>query len=150
VDRTVAAAWVLSAVAAVGYGVATAPERAPSSADLDWSLLESYEHRPGLRGLPDGVEALHGKRVTVRGFLMPLTEWDDIHEFALVRHGGAASEVPGLSGQVLVRIRSKRGLPNTNEPIEVTGTFRVEEVKEMGFLLAIFSIVDAEARIVGY
>jgi hypothetical protein len=88
----------------------------------------------------------------MRGFLMPLTEWDDIHEFSLVQSHMSCcfGIVPGFSGQVLVRIRSKRGLPNTNEPIEVTGTFRVEEVKEMGFLLAIFAIVDAEARIVGY
>jgi hypothetical protein len=88
----------------------------------------------------------------MRGFLMPLTEWDDIHEFSLVQSHMSCcfGMVPGFSGQVLVKIRSKRGLPNTNEPIEVTGTFRVEEVKEVGFLLAIFSITDAEARIVGY
>jgi hypothetical protein len=180
-DRVLATALVLCAAAALGYGArvgATPPveERpitppppppgrtpepglrrpdvapAPSDSEVTWPLLQTYEYQQGLAGMPDAVKALHGKRVTMRGFLMPLTEWDDIHEFSLVQSHMSCcfGMVPGFSGQVLVRIRSKRGLPNTNEPIEVTGTFRVEEVKEMGFLLAIFSIVDAEARIVGY
>jgi hypothetical protein len=127
-------------------------EGAASGSEVTWQLLQTYEYQQNLAGLPDAIKALHGKHVTMRGFLMPLTEWDDIHEFSLVQSHMSCcfGMVPGFSGQVLVKIRSKRGLPNTNEPIEVTGTFRVEEVKEVGFLLAIFSITDAEARIVGY
>jgi hypothetical protein len=124
----------------------------PAEGELPWAVLETYDYAPGLAGLPAAVAALDGKRVTMRGFLMALTEWDDIHEFTLVKSHMSCcfGMIPGFSGQVLVKIKTVRGLPHTNEPIEVTGTFRVAEVKEEGFLLAIFSIVDAEARIVGY
>jgi hypothetical protein len=124
----------------------------PAEGELPWAVLETYDYAPGLAGLPPAVAALDGKRVTMRGFLMALTEWDDIHEFTLVKSHMSCcfGMIPGFSGQVLVKIKTVRGLPHTNEPIEVTGTFRVAEVKEEGFLLAIFSIVDAEARIVGY
>ena len=41
-------------------------------------------------------------------------------------------------------------LPNTSEPLRVIGTFRVKEIQESGFVLAIYQIEDAEAVIVGY
>ncbi len=120
--------------------------------EVTWPTLKAYEYQPGMKDLPDAVRALHGKKVVIRGFLMPLTEWDDIHEFSLVgSHMSCCFGVPpGFSGQVLVRIASARGLPNTNEPLEVTGTFQAKEIEEQGYVLAIYSITDAEARIVGY
>ena len=88
----------------------------------------------------------------LRGFLTPLYEFDDIHEFVLVpNHMSCCFGMPtGINGQVQVKLSSTRGLPNTNEPLEVKGTFHAVETKEQGYLLSIWRIDGATARIVGY
>ena len=119
---------------------------------LDWSILTAYEYADGLANLPESVKALDGKPVVLRGFLTPLYEFDDIHEFILVaNHMSCCFGMPaGISGQIQVKIAGERGLPNTNEPLEVRGTFRVVETKEQGYILSIFRVDDAKVRIVGY
>jgi hypothetical protein len=136
-----------------GFGPSAARVQVPpGSRELDWAVLTSYEYAPGLVGLPDPVKALEGQVVTMRGFLMPLYEFDDIHEFVLVpNHMSCCFGVPaGLNAQVQVKIDAKRGLPNTNEPLEVTGSFRAVETKEQGYVLSIYRIDGAKVRIVGY
>jgi hypothetical protein len=124
----------------------------PGYVEVDWETLAAYDYKPHLADLPEAIRALDGKRVVLRGFLMPLLEWDDIHEFCVVQtHASCCFGVPaGLSGMVYAKIDSERGLPNTNEPIEVSGTFRVGEKSEEGYVLAIFSIEKATGRVVGY
>ncbi len=121
-------------------------------AEMDWSTLTAYEYQQGLAGLSDAVKALDGRRVSMGGFLMPIYEFDDIHEFSLVpNHQSCCFGIPaGLNGQIYVKITGKRGLPNTNEPLRVTGTFRAKEIKEAGYVLAIYAIEDADVKIVGY
>ena len=77
---------------------------------LEWPALAAYEHRPGLEGLPDSIKALEGQTVTMRGFLMPLYEFDDIHEFVLVaNHMSCCFGMPaGISGQVQVKMPPTR------------------------------------------
>ena len=137
--------------------VATAPSapgapKAVSGAEVDWATLTAYEYQAELKGLPDPVKALEGKTVTMRGFLMPLYEFDDIHEFVLVpNHMSCCFGMPaGINGQVQVKLSSARGLPNTNEPLEVKGTFHAVETKEQGYLLSIWRLDVATAKIVGY
>ena len=124
----------------------------PGSREVDWATLTAYEYAPGLSALPDAVKALEGQVITMRGFLMPLYEYDDIREFVLVpNHMSCCFGMPiGINGQVLVKLDMSRGLPNTNEPLEVTGTFRASETKEQGYVLSIYRMDGAKARIVGY
>jgi hypothetical protein len=126
---------------------------APSEKGIvDWALLTSYEYQAGLADVPDAIRALDGTKVTMRGFLMPLYEFDDIHEFVLVAtHMSCCFGIPaGVNGQVLVRLSQKDGLPNTNEPIQVTGTFRVREKSEEGYVISIYDLEDASAFVRGY
>lgn len=126
---------------------------APGTDGLDWAVLTAYDYKPGLVGLPDEVKALEGKRVTMRGFLLPLYEFDDIHEFVLVaNHMSCCFGMPaGISGQVQVKMPADaKGLPNTSEPLRVEGTFHVVETKEQGYILSIFRMDDATVRIEGY
>jgi len=132
---------------------APAPKPAPGTDGLDWAVLTAYDYKPGLLDLPDAVKALDGKRVTMRGFLLPLYEFDDIHEFVLVaNHMSCCFGMPsGISGQVQVKTSpDAKGLPNTSEPLRVEGTFRVIETKEQGYILSIFRIDDAAVKIEGY
>ena len=57
-------------------------------------------------------------------------------------------EVPGLTSSVLVNIATKTGLENTQKSLRVVGTFRVQEISEQGYMLAIYSIDDAEASVI--
>ena len=133
-----------------------APVAPPVSAEkgaLAWEVLTGYEYKPGLENLPDTVKALEGTTVVVRGFLLPIVEFDDIREFCLVpNHMSCCFGMPaGIESQVHVKVKaSERGLPNTNEPIEVRGVFHAVETKQQGILLSIFLVDDATARVVGY
>jgi hypothetical protein len=143
------------ATAAPRRGRAVAPRAAPPLPEgvetLDWSLLLSYDHRPGLEGLPDAIKALDGKHVALQGFLLPNYEYDDIRDFSLVaNHMSCCFGLPaGINGQVHVRLKG-RGLPLTSEPLRVDGVFRAREEKEEGYVLWIYAIDDADAVIVGY
>jgi len=115
-------------------------------------VLTSYEYQQGLGNVPDPIRALDGKTVSMRGFLMPLYEFDDIHEFVLVaNHMSCCFGIPaGINGQVVIRLTQKDGLPNTNEPIEVRGTFHVREKTEQGYVLSIYDIDAATGIVKGY
>ncbi len=146
-----AAKLVAGVPAPAGAGAAS-PASSPAADEIDWAVLNAYEYVEGLKNLPDAVKALEGKPVLLKGFLTPLYEFDDIHEFVLVaNHMSCCFGMPaGISGQVQVKIAGEKGLPNTNEPLEVRGTFHVVETKEQGYILSIYRIDDAKVRIVGY
>lgn len=120
---------------------------------LSWSTLKTYEYQDGLVGLPDALKALEGKKVTMAGFLLPLYEFDDIREFNLVAsHWSCCFGVPpGINGWVQVTLsKQNRALENSTEPLQVTGTFRVREVKESGYVVAIYAIENAKAAVLGW
>ncbi len=124
---------------------------APGTKPLEWETLRAtlYSQAVGLSDLPEGVRAVDGQRVTMVGFLQPLYEFEDIHQFALVgSHWSCCfGQSPGINGVVNVTLAEGRpGLPNTMEPLRVVGTFRAKETKEEGWLISIFSIDDAEVE----
>ncbi|MFM8387434.1 MAG: DUF3299 domain-containing protein [Planctomycetia bacterium] len=122
---------------------------APGTRYLSWEVLRSFEYSAavGLGGIPDALKAVDGQRVTMVGFLMPSFEWEDIKQFALVgSYWSCCFGMPaGLNGTVNVTLaRGRPGLERSLEPLQVVGTFRAAEVREAGWLIAIYSIADAE------
>jgi hypothetical protein len=122
----------------------------PGTVGVEWELLGAYTYtsQRGLTDLPADLRALDGKRVTLIGFMMPLYEFDDMTQFALVgSHWSCCfGRMPKISELLNVTLAAGRTpLKNTLEPLRVVGTFRAKEVKESGFILSIFSIEDAEA-----
>jgi hypothetical protein len=125
----------------------------PGHVVVAWDLLQSYEYQADLAGLPAAIRALDGQKVTLAGFLMATYEWDEIKEFSLVSsHWSCCFGMPpGMDGWVNVKLAADQpGLPNTSEPIKVSGTFRVGEVSESGMVVAIYSLEDANATLVGW
>jgi len=125
----------------------------PGVASVAWELLRTYSYEPGLKGMPEDIKKLDGKKVVMVGFLMTVFEYDDIHEFHLVaNHWSCCYGVPaGLDGSVRVNLKAgEDGLPNTIKPLRVVGTLRIKEVKESGIVYAIYSIHDAQVRIMDY
>ncbi len=138
---------------ATGLLLGVVPPDIPGVEPLMWELLRTYEYRPGLEGMPETIKKLDGSKVVMIGFLMTVFEYDDIHEFHLVAsHWSCCYGVPpGLDGAVSVKLaKGEEGLPNTIKPLRVIGTLRVEEVKESDIVYAIYTIEDAEARIMDY
>jgi hypothetical protein len=125
----------------------------PGSTMVRWERLKSYDYQPGLANLPEEIRALDGKTITMAGFLLPLYEFEDIHEFALVGNHWSCcfGQPPTLNGVVTVRLAaSEPGLPNTAEPIRVVGTFRVKETKESGYVISIFEMDAKRVSILKY
>jgi Protein of unknown function (DUF3299) len=125
----------------------------PGGVVAEWDLLRSWKYQEGLVGLPETIRALDGKKVTMAGFLLPLYEFDDIHEFNLVAsHWSCCFGVPpGVTGWVHVRLAAgQTGLPNTSEPLRVSGTFHVAPKKEAGFVVSVWALDDAKASIIGW
>jgi hypothetical protein len=123
----------------------------PGTTMLTWETLRSFEYSAavGLGDVPESLKAVDGTRVTMVGFLMPNYEWDDIHQFALVgSHWSCCFGMPaGLNGTVNVTLADgHKGLDNTMEPLRVVGTFRAREVRESGWLIAIYTLDDAKAE----
>ena len=123
---------------------------APGTVGVEWEPLGAYSYTSerGLTDLPADLRALDGKRVTLIGFMMPLYEFDDMTQFALVgSHWSCCfGRMPKISELLNVTLAAgQTPLKNTLEPLRVVGTFRAKEVKESGFILSIFSIEDAEA-----
>ncbi len=118
---------------------------------VEWSTLKAYEYQEDLAGMPASLKALDGRKVTMAGFLLPLYEFDDIREFNLVAsHWSCCFGVPpGLSGWVHVKLaRGHKGLRNSTEPLRVTGTLRVKEHMEAGYVVSIYSLTDAQATVI--
>ena len=136
-------------------GAGLAP--APGTTMLGWDTLRSFEYSaavglgaPGAGELPDAVKAVDGQRVTMLGFLMPNYEYDDIQQFALVgSHWSCCFGYPaGINGTVNVTLaKGHKGMSITFEPLRVVGTFRAKEIKEEGWLVAIYSLEDATAEL---
>lgn len=136
-----------------GLLLGVVPPDIPGVEPLMWELLRTYEYRPGLEGVPQSILKLDGKKVVMIGFLMTVFEYDDIHEFHLVAsHWSCCYGVPpGLDGAVRVQLaEGEEGLPNTIKPLRVIGTLRVKEIKESDIVYAIYTIENAEARIMDY
>ena len=120
---------------------------------VGWSTLRGYEYQEGLGGVPEEIRALDGQAVTMAGFLLPLYEFDDIKEFNLVAsHWSCCFGVPpGINGWVYVRLaKGQKGLKNSTDPLKVSGTFRVREHKEAGYVVSIYALEDAKATVLGW
>ncbi len=138
---------------ATGLLMGVVPPDIPGVEPLMWELLRTYEYRPKLEGMPADITKLDGKKVVMIGFLMTVFEYDDIRDFHLVAsHWSCCYGVPpGLDGAVRVTLKKgEEGLPNTIKPMRVIGTLRVKEVKESEIVYAIYSIEDAEVRIMDF
>lgn len=121
----------------------------PHPIPVAWETLTVYDYKPGLTDLPASIRALEGKRVVMEGFLTPLYEFDDIHEFQLssVSESGSGLFPKPMSSLVTIRISEKKGIDNTFHRLRVVGNFKAKEVFEQGYIVSIFEIDDATVEI---
>lgn len=121
---------------------------------LPWTALTGANDAQTEADLPASVRALHGKRVVLAGFLMPLYALRNIREFALVgsHYTCCFAKPPGLGDQMIVKLaRGAAAQELTVKPLRISGIFRIVPQHLYGSgkgpLIALFEIVDARATL---
>lgn len=98
--------------------------------------------------LPASIEALDGKPMRIRGFILPTPQQRGIKQFVLVRDNQECCFGPGaaLFDCILVDMNEGETAEYTIRPVAVTGTFAIQEVVVDGKHLAIYHIAGDEVK----
>jgi hypothetical protein len=91
--------------------------------------------------LPEEIESLAGKRIRIRGYILPTAQKRGIKQFVLVRDNQECCFGPGaaLYDCILVEMQGPATAEFSIRPIAVEGTFDIREVKGLdGKHLAIY------------
>jgi hypothetical protein len=97
--------------------------------------------------LPDTIEALAGKRLRIRGFILPTPQRRGITQFVLVRDNQECCFGPGaaLYDCILVEMQKGKTAEYSIRPVAVEGAFDINEIKGPdGKHLAIYGL-EAES-----
>ncbi|MBK8099511.1 MAG: DUF3299 domain-containing protein [Planctomycetes bacterium] len=109
---------------------------------IDFADLSAWTYTKGLEGMPPEVKALAGKKVLMTGFMLPIDEVDDMHEFLLVQSLWACcyGTPPDIHG--LVRCVLPEGLTTDHhfEPMCIVGTLQISETVRDGYCIDIYQL----------
>ncbi len=92
--------------------------------------------------LTDKINDLDGKRIRIRGYILPSFKQTNISKFILVRDNQECCFGPGaaLCDCILVKLEKGQEIDFTVRPITVTGTFYLKEFKSGNKVLAVFRL----------
>jgi hypothetical protein len=95
--------------------------------DIKFSMKKGGEFRRSM--LTEKIEALVGKPIKIRGYILPTFQQKGIKQFVLVRDNMECCFGPGaaLYDCILVDMQPGKSVSYTPRPVAVTGIFRVEE-----------------------
>ena len=99
-----------------------------------------------LAQIPDGIKALNEKEVSVRGYMLPMNYHEGLAtDFLILRNQSMCcyGVIPNITEWVNVRMIGKGVKPIMDQPVTVSGTFHVGDVRENGSLVGIYRL-DAE------
>lgn len=114
---------------------------------VDFDFLGAWEFNEDLEDpFPAFIHELQGKRISLRGFMMPDVDFENITRFHLIRSlwGCCFGAPPRLNELLLVNVRAGKGLDYTYNTIEVTGTFRAEFIMEDGIIEDLYFLDDTD------
>jgi hypothetical protein len=122
----------------------TADTAAPKEITFDDIKLDLEKGAPFRRDvLTERVHALDGRRVRIRGYILPSFQQSGLTQFVLVRDNQECCFGPGaaLHDCVVVRMQPGRTATFSIRPVAVAGTFRVDELRGPdGRHLAIYAL----------
>lgn len=93
--------------------------------------------------IPESVKAFHGKRVALKGFMLPLkVEQGLVTELLIMRDQSMCcyGTVPKINEWVSVRMTSKGVKPVMDQAITLQGTLKVGAIRENGYLVGIYQM----------
>ncbi|HEX5136860.1 MAG TPA: DUF3299 domain-containing protein [Planctomycetota bacterium] len=118
--------------------------------DLTFDKLASYKYEvhelvegvPPVDQIPVSIKALHGKKVAIKGFMLPYkNDGENVTEFILLRNQGLCcfGTVPRMNEWVHVKMAPGRGAPYAIDvPLTVFGTLEVGEEYEKNVLMSLY------------
>jgi hypothetical protein len=94
--------------------------------------------------LTDAINDLEGKRISLRGYVLPSTRQSGITAFVLVRDNQECCFGPGaaLFDCVLVKLREKHEIDYTVRPVTVEGQFMIRPYTVGDRVMAVFRMKD--------
>jgi hypothetical protein len=93
--------------------------------------------------VPDWIRVYDGKRVLLTGFMMPLQFENGVcRKFVMMRDTNTCcyGATPNMNDYVVVEMRGKGIAPVQDVPVELIGTFRIEEKFESDYQVSLFVI----------
>lgn len=102
------------------------PTEPAKAQKVGWELLEQLNYKTGYA--PPPVQELHGKRVRIPGFIVPLSDrLSVLKEFLLVPDPQACIHVPPPPPNLIVYVKLRKAIPYRNafNPAWVTGNIRI-------------------------
>jgi hypothetical protein len=112
-----------------------------------WDFDEGKE-----QPFPDHILALDGKKFTIRGFMMPDIDFENIRKFHLVRSlfSCCFGAPPQLNEILRVTLADENGMEYTYNTVEVTGTLSVVFEMEDGLVEDLFRLDNTTYRIIDF
>ncbi len=107
---------------------------------LRFEVLKRWTYVEGKTEFPAFIKALDGKRIEMLGYMMPLTEIENIKEFLLVPSlwGCCYGQPPAINHIVAVKMPAGKTAKFYSGPIQVNGQFRVSETKQDGYVVSLY------------
>ncbi|HRE80049.1 MAG TPA: DUF3299 domain-containing protein [Opitutaceae bacterium] len=95
--------------------------------------------------IPAEIRALDGKRITIKGYLIPLEiEGGRVRQAVLLRDlmSCCYGTIPALNSFVLIDCSQHSLAPTieTNVPVTLVGTLKVGEIREQDFLVGLYRL----------
>ena len=98
--------------------------------------------------LTDEIKALDGKRISLRGFMLPSYTADGIEEFVLVRDNQICCFGPGakIYHNSMIEMVPGRSASYTTRVVIINGVFHIDEFALDGVVYSCFRIVATSVR----
>ncbi|MBL9076563.1 MAG: DUF3299 domain-containing protein [Planctomycetes bacterium] len=109
---------------------------------LPFDELSSWPYEDGLKGMPQRIKELSGKRVLMVGFMLPIDEVQNIKEFLLVQSLWSCcyGQPPDIHGIVRVVMPKGKTTDYFFDPLKIVGTFKVEATMLDGYCVDIYQL----------
>ena len=101
--------------------------------------------------IPPAVKALNQKKVSIKGFMLPLKVADGtVTEFLIMKDQSMCcyGSVPKITEWVSVKTTGKGVKPIMDQPISILGTLHIGAVRENGYLVGIYQM-DGDKLVTG-
>lgn len=92
--------------------------------------------------VPASIRLYHGQRVLLTGYLMPLTIENGLtKKFVIMKDVNTCcyGSVPNMNDYVVVSMKGAGVTPVQDVPVDIVGTFRIDQKYEGGYIVSLFA-----------
>ena len=92
--------------------------------------------------VPANIRLYHGQRVLLTGYLMPLTIENGLtKKFVIMKDVNTCcyGSVPNMNDYVVVTMKGAGITPVQDVPVDLVGTFRIDQKYEGGYIVSLFA-----------